>query len=59
MTASSFKETGINTDLVKALAVQSITEPTEIQIQAIPELLKGIDVIGCSETGTGKTLAYL
>ncbi|HNW16104.1 MAG TPA: DEAD/DEAH box helicase, partial [bacterium] len=28
-------------------------------IQAIPELLKGIDVIGCSETGTGKTLAYL
>ncbi len=59
MTAASFKETGINTDLVKALETQSITEPTDIQIKAIPELLKGIDVIGCSETGTGKTLAYL
>ncbi|HSW61331.1 MAG TPA: DEAD/DEAH box helicase [bacterium] len=55
----SFKDTGISADLVKALEIQSITQPTDIQIKVIPELLKGIDVIGCSETGTGKTLAYL
>jgi superfamily II DNA/RNA helicase len=36
-----------------------ITQPTEIQSKAIPIILKGHDIIGCAQTGTGKTAAYL
>lgn len=36
-----------------------ITQPTEIQSKAIPIILKGQDIIGCAQTGTGKTAAYL
>ena len=45
--------------LAEALAKQNITEPTDIQAQAIPHLLEGRDVIGQAHTGSGKTLAYL
>lgn len=45
--------------LQEALVQQGIERPTEIQIQAIPLLLQGQDVIGQSFTGSGKTLAYL
>src|SRR5437870_9848276 len=40
------------------LANMEITEPTPIQIEAIPALLAGNDVVGQSATGSGKTLAY-
>lgn len=56
---ASFLEIGIRENLVKALEIQAITVPTEIQFRCVPELLTGRDVIGCSETGSGKTLAYL
>ena len=46
-------------DLVAALAKQGITEPTAIQIAAIPILSSGADAYLNAETGTGKTLAYL
>jgi ATP-dependent RNA helicase RhlE len=36
-----------------------LTEPTDIQARAIPELLKGTSLVGVSETGSGKTLAYV
>lgn len=45
--------------LTAALSKQGITEPTEIQKQAIPIVLSGQDLIASSETGSGKTLAYL
>ena len=45
--------------LTRALAKQTITEPTDIQTQVIPLMLAGRDVIGQAHTGSGKTLAYL
>ena len=37
---------------------QNYSEPTPIQAEAIPPLLKGLDVLGCAQTGTGKTAAF-
>ena len=42
----------------KALKSEGYTEATPIQIKAIPELLKGKDLLGCAQTGTGKTAAF-
>lgn len=55
----TFPELGIGPDLVAALAKQEITEPTPIQVAALPVLLAGKDAYLNAETGTGKTLAYL
>src|SRR2546426_671586 len=54
-----FAEIGVRPELVAALAKQQITEPTAIQIAALPVLLAGKDAYLNAETGTGKTLAYL
>ncbi|WP_100405279.1 DEAD/DEAH box helicase [Bacillus solitudinis] len=45
--------------LVEALQKQQITDPTDIQTKMIPEALTGQDIIARSQTGTGKTLAFL
>jgi ATP-dependent RNA helicase RhlE len=45
--------------LQRALAAKNYVEPTPIQAQAIPPLLQGNDVLGCAQTGTGKTAAFL
>lgn len=55
----TFSELGIKSELVTALTALSITEPTAIQIAAIPQLLERKDAYLQAETGTGKTLAYL
>jgi ATP-dependent RNA helicase DeaD len=55
----TFTESGILTSLVEALARDNITEPTPIQIAAVPALLAGKSAYLNAETGTGKTLAYL
>jgi len=55
----SFKELGVSADVVELLKNSSITEPTQIQEQAIPVLLEDDrDMIGLAQTGTGKTLAF-
>jgi superfamily II DNA/RNA helicase len=54
-----FKEHNIDASLLKALEMEKITTPTEVQKKVIPEMLKNKDLIVQSETGTGKTLAYL
>jgi len=56
---NTFKKLGISNDLVEILSKNGITEPTPIQERAIPELVKGRDVIAQAQTGTGKTLAFL
>ncbi|AYE35536.1 DEAD/DEAH box helicase [Clostridium septicum] len=56
---NNFNELSLKPNIVEALKIQGITEPTEIQSKAIPELLKNKDLIGESHTGSGKTLAYL
>ena len=55
----SFVELGIQENLIAGLKKQGIESPTEIQVKAIPLALENKDIIGESETGTGKTLAYL
>jgi len=45
--------------LAEALRLQGITEPTAVQERAVPPITEGRDVIASSETGTGKTMAYL
>lgn len=42
----------------RALKTEGYTEATPIQIKAIPPLLKGHDLLGCAQTGTGKTAAF-
>ncbi len=54
-----FNELGLQENLIEGLIKQGIQSPTEIQVKAIPIGLSGKDIIGESETGTGKTLAYL
>ncbi len=55
----TFKELGLSSDLLKALDKKGYTAPTEIQEKTIPLLLSGeIDIIGHSQTGSGKTAAF-
>ncbi|MCX7643789.1 MAG: DEAD/DEAH box helicase [Rhodobacteraceae bacterium] len=55
---TDFKTLGLNDRLVARLAELGLTSPTPIQAQAIPEVLKGRDVMGLAQTGTGKTAAF-
>lgn len=54
-----FKDLEINDDLVRGLSNLGIESPTPIQEKVIPVILEGKSVLAKSETGTGKTLAYL
>ncbi len=55
----TFKDLGLQDDLLKAVQKSGFTIPTEIQYKAIPELIKGDrDFVGLAQTGTGKTAAY-
>jgi ATP-dependent RNA helicase DeaD len=54
----SFSSLGLSDRIVTQLEGMGITEPTNIQEQAIPYLLSGKDVVGQSQTGTGKTAAF-
>ncbi|HEY0827977.1 MAG TPA: DEAD/DEAH box helicase [Bacilli bacterium] len=56
---SSFDQLHIQENIIHLLGGMGITEPTPIQEQAIPVIMDGRDVIALSQTGTGKTLAYL
>lgn len=54
----TFKELNLIKPLVRALNDMGYQNPTPIQEQAIPLILKGNDVFGCAQTGTGKTAAF-
>ena len=53
-----FAELGLSPELLKAVAQMGFEETTHIQSQAIPALLSGQDVVGQSQTGSGKTAAF-
>jgi ATP-dependent RNA helicase RhlE len=55
---TTFKDLQLIEPLQRALAEQNYVEPTPIQLMAIPPLLEGRDVLGCAQTGTGKTAAF-
>jgi ATP-dependent RNA helicase DeaD len=54
----SFQSLGLSEAAINQLETLGFTTPTTIQIQAIPQLLAGRDVVGQSQTGTGKTAAF-
>ena len=54
----SFHNLGLDTPILKVLDRLKFHTPTPIQAQAIPDGLKGEDIIGVAQTGTGKTLAF-
>jgi ATP-dependent RNA helicase RhlE len=55
---TSFNDLNLSAPLLKAVAAEGYDTPTPIQARAIPELLKGRDLLGIAQTGTGKTAAF-
>lgn len=53
-----FKELNLSLSILEAIEKQGYIEPTPIQEKAIPSLLEGRDLLGCAQTGTGKTAAF-
>ena len=53
-----FETLGLSAEVLSAVRDAGYTEPTPIQLQAIPLILKGRDVMGLAQTGTGKTAAF-
>lgn len=53
-----FKSLQLHPEILRAVAEAGYTEPTPIQLSAIPLVLSGHDVIGIAQTGTGKTAAF-
>ncbi|MBU1012809.1 MAG: DEAD/DEAH box helicase [Bacteroidetes bacterium] len=54
----TFKELELIEPILQALSAEGYTQPTPIQEQSIPILLSGKDLLGCAQTGTGKTAAF-
>ena len=55
---TSFSDLGLIEPLLRALTAEGYAAPTPIQVQAIPPLLLGRDMLGIAQTGTGKTAAF-
>ncbi|MBW6489813.1 MAG: DEAD/DEAH box helicase [Lentimicrobium sp.] len=56
---NNFKDFGFDKSVMEGLDSIGFEIPTPIQKQIIPHIMQGCDVIGCAQTGTGKTAAYL
>jgi ATP-dependent RNA helicase RhlE len=54
----TFESLSLIEPILRALKEEGYTIPTPIQAQAIPIVLKGADLLGCAQTGTGKTAAF-
>jgi len=54
----SFEALGLGPEVLQAVTDAGYSEPTPIQAQAIPLVLMGRDVLGCAQTGTGKTASF-
>ena len=55
---TSFADLGLSPPIQRAVRAENYTTPTPIQAKAIPHLLAGRDLLGCAQTGTGKTAAF-
>jgi ATP-dependent RNA helicase RhlE len=54
-----FSEMGLAPEIVRAIQDERYETPTPIQAQGIPVALEGLDLVGCAQTGTGKTAVFL
>ncbi len=54
----SFESLGLMPELLRAIAEEGYTEPSPIQLKAIPPVLARQDIMGCAQTGTGKTAGF-
>ncbi|PIQ83551.1 MAG: RNA helicase [Candidatus Omnitrophica bacterium CG11_big_fil_rev_8_21_14_0_20_63_9] len=59
LAGESFDTLRLHSDLLKGIRDMGFERPSPIQTQAIPPILAGRDVIGCAQTGTGKTAAFV
>jgi superfamily II DNA/RNA helicase len=57
-TTPRFEDLGLGPEILRAVTDSGYTTPTPIQAQGIPEVLKGRDLIGIAQTGTGKTASF-
>ena len=55
---NEFKTMAIDEDIIRALSLLGLSEPTDVQRQAIPVILSGQDVVVQAQTGSGKTAAF-
>src|SRR5262245_59356363 len=55
---TNFSDFQLNPAILKSLGEEGYTQPTPIQMQAIPSVLAGKDLLGIAQTGTGKTAAF-
>src|ERR1044071_1366281 len=55
----SFADLGLSPELLRAVSEKGYSTPTPIQLQAIPAVLSGRDVLAGAQTGTGKTAAFV
>ena len=55
---TTFEQLGLSKEIIKALRENGFESPFPIQQEAIPPILKGLDIIGQAHTGTGKTAAF-
>ncbi|MDP7204100.1 MAG: DEAD/DEAH box helicase, partial [Pirellulaceae bacterium] len=54
----NFESLSLSKSLLRSIEAVGYNEPTPIQEQTIPHALAGKDVLGCAQTGTGKTAAF-
>jgi len=55
----NFKNLNLINPIIRAVTEAGYSRPTEIQCKAVPSILAGRDVVGCAQTGTGKTAAFV
>ena len=55
---NGFDSLNLISPLCRAVNEKEYSNPTPIQMQAVPHLLEGRDLLGCAQTGTGKTAAF-
>jgi len=53
-----FTDFGLSQPVLRAVGEEGYSEPTPIQVKAIPHVMEGRDLLGCAQTGTGKTAAF-
>ncbi|MBK7000669.1 MAG: DEAD/DEAH box helicase [Rhodoferax sp.] len=54
-----FSSLGLSCSLLRAVSARAYLTPTPVQVAAIPAILQGRDVLGCAQTGSGKTAAFV